>query len=134
MSIYEDSGLLYSLDQLQFEEGQLGEGAFGVVHKAKLKMSASESVTVAIKSLKGSDSVPHITPSHSSLVPPHTITLTPHSTPLSLNLHLTSRTHHRCLIHTGSAIDSNIAYFISEFKMLAHVGRHPNQIFMLILG
>ena len=50
---YEDSGLLYSLDQLQFEEGQLGEGAFGVVRKAKLKMSTSESVTVAVKSLKG---------------------------------------------------------------------------------
>ena len=50
---YEDSGLLYSLDQLQFEEGQLGEGAFGVVRKAKLKMSAGESVTVAVKSLKG---------------------------------------------------------------------------------
>ena len=49
---YEDSGLLYSY-QLQFEEGQLGEGAFGVVRKAKRKMSAGESVTVAIKSLKG---------------------------------------------------------------------------------
>ena len=50
---YEDSGLLYSLDQLQFEEGQLGEGAIGVMRKAKLKMSGGESVTVAIKSLKG---------------------------------------------------------------------------------
>ena len=50
---YEDSGLLYSSDQLQFEEVQLGEDAFGVVRKAKLKMSDGESVTVAVKSLKG---------------------------------------------------------------------------------
>ena len=40
---YVDSGLLYSLDQ----GGQLGEGAFGVMHKAKLKMSAGENVTVS---------------------------------------------------------------------------------------
>lgn len=50
---YRDSGLLYSLEQLQFEEGQLGEGAFGVVRKAQLKMTDTETVTVAVKALKG---------------------------------------------------------------------------------
>ena len=50
---YEDSGLLYSMDQLQFETGQLGEGAFGVVRKAVLQISDAETVTVAVKALKG---------------------------------------------------------------------------------
>lgn len=53
-SEYKDSGLLYLSDQLQFEEGdQLGEGAFGVVRKALLQVSDTETVTVAVKALKG---------------------------------------------------------------------------------
>ena len=49
---YKDSGLLYSLHQLQFEEGQLGEGAFGGVHKAKLKVPAGESKRRCVRVLQ----------------------------------------------------------------------------------
>ena len=48
----EKTPLLYAKESLVFENGILGEGAFGVVKKAVLTTSDSSRV-VAVKSLKG---------------------------------------------------------------------------------